>query len=138
MNHERVIALALELAQAKTAEDQANAARIAVEEKLVRELDFTKPDGSQTYNAEHNGSRCKVVCKQPVNLSLDEDAVGQLMRTLDKKHPARALFLPTWKFDTKAGRELQEKNLDAFRVVAGAITRRPGKVQVSVDQLVVV
>lgn len=125
------------LAIAKAEEDRATERRISLEADLIDVLEFRKPEGQESYTIETPSASCKVVLKQPINASVDSDEWDRIRKTIDKKSPVHAIFVQQWKISTAEARALQEKDPATFAIAAPAITRRPGKVQVDIKQLVV-
>ena len=138
MNHARVISLAIDLSRAKLEEDAANERRIAAEVALINELGFVKPEGQESYEATDGTRRCRIVCKQPIGTKVDDNVMAGILKALDKKDPARNVVTVSFGLDTKAARALEEKDPASWLKIAPAISRKPGKVQVSVDELVAV
>ena len=132
-----LVLLAAALSEAKRAEDEAKAARIAAEDALVAATGFAKSEGQESYEESNEAGRCKVTIKQPVRTTVDDEAWVKLRRTLDPRHPARAIFKASYSVDLKKARELQERDKAAWATVSEVITRKPGKVSVELKEVVV-
>ena len=131
-----LVDLAATLAAAKQREEQAKGERIAAEEAIIAATGFRKPDGQETYLGESKNGVCKLVLKQPVSTNVDDEAWVKLRRTLEAKHPARAVFKAKYSVDAKKARALQAENKKAWADVSAVVTRKPGKISVSVDELI--
>ncbi|MEO0479029.1 MAG: hypothetical protein AAF196_06070 [Planctomycetota bacterium] len=125
--------LALQLNALKEQRDDYSARILETEQALIEAANFKKPEGQGSFeHAEDRGS-VKIVFKQPINATLDQDAIAQAHRSLKHNHPALAAFKSTYKLDTKAARAVKDED---WRAVAHCVTRKPGKVSVEVKSLV--
>lgn len=125
------------LANAKTHESEAKAARIICEDAIVRATAFAKPEGQETFREEDRLGSCEVVLKQPITTNVDGDAWVKLRRTLMPKHPGRAVFTAKYSLDTKAAKALQTECPSAWADISAVITRKPGKIGVEVKKVVI-
>lgn len=138
MDHATVVALARDLAKAKSDEQSAKERRIEIEQKIIDALQFRKPEGQESFECTAPGvGSCKLILKQPINVSVDGERWDQIRKGLDRKSPVHAMFVSEWKLDLAAARDLQTKDPTTFLLAAEAITRKPGKVSVDLKQLVV-
>ena len=133
--HVSLVKLALDLARAKRDETDAKDRRVAAEAAIVAATGFDKAEGSQTYDRDDEHGTCKLVLKQPITASVDAETWEKTRRTLDPKHPARDIFVRSYKLDTKKARALQDSNPEAWAVASEAITRKPGKIGVDIKQV---
>ena len=131
-----LVALAATLAGAKGREELAKAERITAEVAITAATGFKKPDGQETFDASNEHGSCKITLKQPINTIVDSEAWVKLRRTLDAKHPARAVFAAKYSVVAKKAKALQETDKQAWADVAEVVTRKPGKVSVTVTELV--
>jgi len=124
--------LATALYDAKKAEDDANAKRIAIEEEIAALVE-TGDNGSKTVDAE-NG--LKLTVKRAMTYKADVQAIREIG---DAALPA-GFALPlafveekpaTWEFDEKAYEVLREKSPLAFAKIAKFVTAKPRKVSVA-------
>lgn len=132
-----LVLLAAALSNAKQAETEAKAARIAAEDALVAATGFAKTEGQESYDDDNEHGRCKLVCKQPITTKVDDDAWVALRRTLPPKHPARSIFKASYSLDLKKARKLQEADKAAWATVSDVITRKPGKISVELKELTI-
>jgi len=122
--------LASRFERAKIVEEAARLARVKIEEELTAASGFKKPEGQETYTAVDYS----IEIKQPVNATINAGAWLKLRRKLPPKHPGRKIFVPAFKLDTKAARALQEEHPEAWADLSECITRKPGKIGVSVKR----
>lgn len=131
----QLVALAAELSAAKRAEKEAEAARIAVEERIIKATGFAKAKGQETFDEEGPNGHVKLTLKQPLNVKVDGEAWRKLRRTLDPKHPARDIFVAKYELKGKAATALQKEQPQAWAQVCSVVTTTPGKVSVEVKTL---
>lgn len=130
-----LVTLAANLAAAKKEEGRARDARLEAERELIAALDFKLAEGQMTFEQENDKGEATVVLKQPITTKIDDAEWEKIRRTLDNNHPARKVFLRTYKLDTRAARAIQEDQPALWAEVAPAITRKPGKVSVDVKNI---
>jgi len=132
-----LIPLAAALSAAKLAEDAAIAARVAVEEQIIVFLDFKKPEGQETFDAESGaGSVTRIIVKQPINTKFNGNGWPSLRKKL--KPEARKAVRSVYEIDTKAARQVQTEDPASWKLISALVTRKPGKIGVSLEQLVIV
>lgn len=114
--------------QAKNAEKQANAERIAIEAQIA-ELVGVKEEG--TITAECDGFKIKTVGK--LTRTIDTQAVQMDWDSL----PAEVQACIKWKadLDTKNLRSLESMRTDLVPVISQYMTTKPAKASVTVEQL---
>lgn len=131
-----LVALAATLADAKRREGEAKTDRVAAEVAIIAATGFKKAEGQESYDGSNTTGTCKLVLKQPVSTNVDSEAWVALRRTLDAKHPARAVFTAKYAVDAKKAKALQEANKKAWADVSAVVTRKPGKVSVELKEVV--
>lgn len=109
---------------AKAAEDEAKARRIEIEEALVARLG-KREEGAQT----HDLGGYKVTITGVINRSLDKKTWERIKdRIPEDRRPVT--YVP--KLDVAGVKWLQENNPSIYKLVAQAITVKPGKTSVKV------
>lgn len=132
-----LVRLANELARAKREEEEAKATRIEAEQAIIKACGFDKPEGQETFEAETDaGSACRVVLKQPINTTFDGSGWPALRLKLPES--ARRAVVTDYKLDAKNAREVQEKDKTSWAAISQLVTRKPGKVSVSVGAISIV
>ncbi len=121
--------LSEEYRAAKDAESLARERRYEVERK-ISELVGTKDEGQITSKTE----RFKVTAKHKINRTIDAKKWEEIKDGLD---PAIALHLIKYKpsLDLKGYRWIRDNDPAAFAIVSKAITSKPAKVGISVEEL---
>lgn len=121
------IELSAALLDAKAAEDAAKEQRIEVEEALVKILGL-KPEGSKT----HDLGGFKVTITGVVNRTLN----NEVWETIKDKLPPEirpVTYEP--KLDVTGVKWLQENQVEDYKILAQALTIKPGKTSVKVVQV---
>jgi hypothetical protein len=132
-----LVTLVATLSAAKVAEQQAKAARVAAEDALIQFTGFDLPEGQKTFeHTRDDGASAKVTLKQPITTSVNSDGWLALRKKLDPKHPARGIFVQSFKLGTKEARALQDTNPTAWADVSDVIDRKPGKVSVEIKHVI--
>lgn len=123
------IVLAFHVAAWKRAEVEAKRNRARAEDLLVGALGFKKSEGQETYEPESELGTATITCKQPINTTIDQEVLPAMLKDLPE---AAVAFRVKYELDTKAARELQEKQPEVWLAISRAITRKPGKISVDV------
>jgi hypothetical protein len=134
----RLVALAAALQAAKRDEDAAKQKRVDAEREILSLLDFKLPEGQETYEVTTPaGSTAKVVVKQPVSTSFDGDRWPEVRKHVSAA--ARKAVRIEYRLDTKEARALQDDDSqhDSWLRLAALITRKPGKVQIDLKNVLV-
>lgn len=127
------MALAVRLSEAKRAEEEATRRRVEIEVLLITHLGFKKTEGQETYEAEEKSGTCRLVLKQPISTKFDAGKWLSIKAKVPKDgHKA---VVTTYELDTKAARVVQNDHPGAWAVLCQIIERKPGKVQVSLDEI---
>jgi hypothetical protein len=123
----QVIALLL---IAKQEENAAAKRRVELEQQLIELLRFSKPEGSKTESIDGY----KVTFTSKINRTLDEAKWLEIMDQVPERlHPIEVKT--TLKVVDKGMRWLEENNQDIYRLVAQAITSKPAKIAVKVEEV---
>ena len=110
--------------QAKAAEDAAKARRIEIEESLVAQLG-KRDEGSQT----HDLGGFKVTVTGVINRSLDKEVWERIKEKIpEEKRPV--VYEP--KLDVTGIKWLQINDPDTYRIIAQALTVKPGKTNIKI------
>lgn len=110
--------------EAKAAEEAAKDRRIEIEEALIKRLG-AKPEGAQT----HDLGEFKVTVTGVLNRALNKE----IWETIKDRLPPEirpVTYEP--KLDVVGVKWLQEHQLDDYRILAQALTVKPGKTSVKV------
>ena len=121
--------LAVKLTAAKEAERAATAERIRVEGEIIT-LTGVPEEGTKTVEA----GRFKITLGQRINRTLDERAWALIV----DKIPAAlrpVSFVQTPKIDATGVRWLKENKPAYFRVLSTALTEKPAKPSVAVEEV---
>ena len=125
--------LASQWREAKKAEDQANAQRVALEQQLIKTLEFTKPEGSQSVKTD----TFKVTLTAKLNKKLDiphwlsiKERIPDALRAVVKEKPTI-----DYKLDDKGLKYLENNEPDIYTLLCEAITVTPAKTAVKVEVL---
>ncbi|MDP8228355.1 MAG: hypothetical protein P9M15_02755 [Candidatus Electryoneaceae bacterium] len=110
--------------EAKAEEDAAKARRIEIEEAVVRCLG-KREEGSKT----HDLGTHKVTITGVVNRTLDKE-VWESIKDQISESLSPVTYVP--KLDVKGIRWLQTNDPDTYRLVAKALTIKPGKTNIKV------
>lgn len=135
MNDAQLVDAVARLATVKAKEAQLKEERAAIETEIIDLTGFAKPEGQQGFKAEDGDASCEVILKQPITTSVDAEAWEEIRKTLPTKHPGREVFLRAYKLETKKARALQADSPIQWAEVSDAITRKPGKVSVTVKSI---
>ena len=114
--------------KAKSDEEAARDRRIAVEEELIKQLGV-KPEGSKT----HDLGEFKVTICGVVNRLLDKEIWESIK---DKLPPEIRPVTYEPKLDIVGTKWLQANQPENYKILARALTIRPGKVGVKVVQVI--
>lgn len=136
MDDRALIALCSRLASMRARENALREEIARAETELVAATGFAKPEGQETYRASHGNTGVRFELRQNVYTSIDAGAWLALRRSLPTSHPGRGIFRQKFDLDMRAARELQANDRMAWMDVAPVITRTPGKVSVSIKELV--
>lgn len=117
--------LARQLADAKTAEAQAKATRLAAEDALIRATAFSKPEGQETYDA----GAFRVTLKQPLTRRVDADALRDVIAT----HPNLSDAV-RYKPELVAAR-VKALTDEEWSWLSAAVETKPGKVSVTLKEV---
>lgn len=130
----KLFELARELSLAKSEEAKATLTRVSVEEKIIKLTGFKLKSGSVTFPATCSGGSTKLVLKQPVSVSVDEDGIPKL-----KKELGRGLFGKLFKLKhsivAKELKVLEEADKEKFLLAKKALISKPGKIGVELKIL---
>lgn len=129
-----LLALAANLDSAKRIESDAKAARIKAEEAIIDLLSFELSEGSQTFKLGLELGACTVTLKRPITRSVDTEAWLEARKNLPPSL-AKKLMRQSFDLDLKEARELEKDNPDLWRIVAAAVTSKPGKIGVELKEL---
>lgn len=112
--------------KAKRAENEARAKRVAVEQQII-DATGCREEGSQT----HEAGPYKITVTGKLNRTLDQAAWEQIAPQIpEQMRPVS--YAP--KLDVKGLRYLQNNEPETFRLIAPAITTKPGKPAVSIKE----
>jgi len=118
--------LATDWLQAKAAEEAAREARIRIEDEMIQALGC-RDEGSQT----HDADGYKITITGKINRTLDRAAWESIASKVPEDlRPVE--YKPS--LDLKGLRYLQDHNPDVYRVVAEAVTAKPGKASITVKE----
>jgi hypothetical protein len=134
----RLVELARAFQHAKRDEDAAKKLRVEAERAILALLDFKKPEGQETYEAETpGGSTAKVIVKQPISSSFDGDKWPAVRSDCSAK--ARKAVKVEYKLDTKVARAIEEDEDErtSWLRIASLISRKPGKIAVDLKALLI-
>ena len=110
--------------QAKAAEDAAKARRIEIEDALIDQLG-KRDEGSQT----HDLGGFKVTVTGVINRSLDKEVWERIKEKIpEEKRPV--VYEP--KLDVTGIKWLQINDPDTYRIIAQALTVKPGKTNIKI------
>ena len=110
--------------EAKAAEDEAKESRIKIEEAIVSQLG-KREEGSKT----HDLGTHKVTITGVINRTLDKDIWESIKYQISEKlRPVT--YEP--KLDAAGVKRLQANDPDTYRLVAKALTTKPGKTNIKV------
>lgn len=136
----RLVNLATRLRDAKAIEAKATRDRVEIEREIIALVRFTKAEGQETYAATAGElSRASVVLRQPVSTKFDEKTWVEKSQELGEKLYVRVASALRTKLslDTKAARDLQDRDKEAWLALSEFVTRKPGKVAVDVKEAIV-
>lgn len=121
---------------AKKAETAAKEDRFALEEQIVTLTGFKKKVGSETFPAACAAGSAKLTLKQPVTVTVLEDAIPALRKELTRGQFAR-VFRTKHSVVAKELKVLEEdpKLRDIFLLVKGVLSSKPGKVGVELKSI---
>ena len=117
--------LATKLIKAKQKENEANKARVELEEQLIALLG-SKPEGSQTHDLE-NGLKVTITGK--MSYSADVEKLQELCVQIPKN--MRPLKVET-KLDETGAKYLRNNEPETWAIIADAITIKPAKTSVAI------
>lgn len=131
----RFLELAIALSEAKDAESKASAARIQVEEQIIKHLGFKKEEGSESFDTSTDRGKCKLTLKQPVNRKVSgEEHLPSIKKALGKKR-FDSVFRQKFEVVKKGFDALKAEDRDLFLLACRAITSTPGKVGVEIKNI---
>ena len=122
------------LSIAKRKETAAREFRIKCEEDVIEASGFEKAEGSETYSFEHDDLAAKFEIKRPISVSVDEDAIPDLKKALGKKR-FESVFKTKHSVVAKGLKDLEKTDHDAWLAVQQVLTRKPGKIAVTIKNL---
>lgn len=128
------ILLAAAIEDCKREESRAREKRSRLELELIGAVGFEKSEGQETFEPETDLGSAKIICKQPVNTRVDQDYLQDNLEILPKV--VQAILRIKYEIDTKAARKLQEEDKEAWAIASSFISRKPGKVQVTIEDLI--
>lgn len=117
--------LAAKLIEAKKAEAEANAKRVAIEQEIIK-IFGVKEEGSETHDLE-NGLKITITGK--VSYSTDIDELIKLAKKLPES--LRPIKVET-KADETGLKYLRREEPDAWKLIAPAVTIKPAKPSVTI------
>ena len=133
MSHETVVSvldqLAYDLMVAKAEEASANEARLEIEKKLLELLE-KKDEGTVTVKTDY----FKISATFGIDRKVDPEIVASLSQELDEEQYQR-LFKWTPGIDLKELRYLDEHKPEVYRLAAKAITAKPKKPSLKVEEI---
>lgn len=138
MDTQGIVPLVLALADAKRAENDAKAARIAAEEALIEALKFERPEGSETYTLNEGRTMAKVTLTRPITRSVDSEAWPTVLSKLSVEDSEKVEGLMRTKYELAVGkaRNIEENMPALWRKLAVCISSKPGKVSVEIKEVV--
>ena len=112
---------------AKAAEDAARTQRVGIEEAIIAQLGV-REEGSQT----HDLGEYKVTVTGVVNRTLDKEIWESIKEKItEERRPV--VYEP--KLDVTGVKWLQKNDPDSYRILAQALTIKPGKTNVKVTAI---
>ena len=114
--------------QAKTAEDQARAARLAAEEHLLDLVGLKGDEGTKSVKTDWY----KVSTVAKLTRSIDRNKAGELRPLVDEA-TFYSVFVPELKLSVSGLKKLATANPDAYRTLLGAVVTKPAKASVKVE-----
>lgn len=115
----------------KHKESEANKNRVAIENLLISTLDFNKREGSETKKFEDQ----KITFTAKLNRSVDVDKWLEIKSQVPENLQAVVEEQVTYKVTDKGCRWLEENNRDVYALVSKAITTKPAKVAVKIEEI---
>jgi hypothetical protein len=115
---------------AKAAEQQANEARIAAEQRLLMLLDELPDEGSKSLVVDGY----KITASQRISRKLDEKAYT-LIKDEIPEGLSPVVVVETYKVEDKGCRWLKDNEPGLWALLSRAITEKPMKIGVKVDEV---